>query len=64
MIGLRKKIQADINHLNRVIDLYSYKKDIFILKSSKEEYQSTYKYLQSVLQLTEERKPTALAAVV
>ncbi|OIN82977.1 hypothetical protein [Francisella sp. TX07-6608] len=54
MIGLRKKIQADINHLNRVIDLYNYKKDIFISKSSEEQYQLTYKYLQSVLQVTEQ----------
>ena len=49
MIGQRKKIKADIKYIYRIMNLYENKKYIFISRSSEEQYNLIYKYLETVL---------------
>ena len=49
MLGQRKRLKGEINHISRLIDLYIYKKDFIASKSSQDECDATLEYLESVL---------------
>ena len=49
MLGQRKKLKGEINHISRLIDLYIYKKDFIASKSTQDECHATLEYLKSVL---------------
>jgi hypothetical protein len=53
MLAQRKLLKADINHINKIIDLYTYKKDLFTKKSSQKKCDEMLKYLESVLKKTQ-----------
>ncbi|WP_150466990.1 hypothetical protein [Francisella sp. SYW-9] len=50
MLGQRKQLKTNTDHIKRIIDLYTYMRDFIVSKSSNQRYDETLKYLESIVE--------------
>jgi len=54
-IAQRKNTKTDIDSIDRVLDLYKWKKDVFIRESSEKEYEKAIGYVKSIMSKLEDK---------